>query len=390
MKQVELNAVELKTIYRQTDKKYTRILNNIRINKSRKEDIKILNARVVQNDFDPTDYMLTLTSLNDRTRWINEGKLYSLSTRSYFYQAEVKGEFEESKYPTDYNLELKEGAQVIFIRNDSICKRWVNGTIGVIHSLDNDEIKVTLNSGRLCSIQKEEWANLKYNYDKEKKKLQQEVVGSFTQYPLKLAWAISIHKNQGLTFENILVDFGKGTFASGQTYVALSRVKSLEGLHLRRGLKLGDIKISDKIVLFDNYIDKDQLLKDVKNQTRLSNNTLIDKKDQENYNRLALNIIGNPILFAKLAIFKSKMQQELASLLDQKEIENIRDGIYNESIIIKMATIVVKNMPLAGNDDLHLYLIVQACCSILKELDYTEFNSLEGTMKFTSYMDKFY
>src|SRR5690606_29254931 len=144
---------------------------------------------------------------------------------------------EESKYPTEKTLELKVGAQVVCIKNDPE-KRWYNGSIAKVHSLKDNEIKIELDNNRIETVTPVSWENQGYTYDRAEKKITQNVEGTFTQYPLKLAWAITIHKSQGLTFEKLIIDFHTGTFASGQAYVALSRVKSLEGLYLKRPLEI--------------------------------------------------------------------------------------------------------------------------------------------------------
>lgn len=163
--QIELISVELREVFRQTDNEFVRILNNIRVNRLNNNDLFKLNSRVVSLKFDPTDFMLTLTTTIKSSQQINTNKLKSLKTKSYYFDAEIIGDFDKTKYPTDCNLELKKGAQIIFIRNDSENGLWVNGTIGVIESLDENEIIVKLESGKSHPIHKEEWVNIEYIYN---------------------------------------------------------------------------------------------------------------------------------------------------------------------------------------------------------------------------------
>jgi len=247
---VSLFTVELQKVYRQTDSSFILLLDKVRVKEISQTDLNRINTRVLsQSELNKKDFAITLTTKNDLADTVNFKKLTELKTDQYTYNAEVSGVFEESKYPTEPELSLKVGAQVIFIKNDTD-KRWVNGTIGQVCGLTDTEIKVKLKDGEIYSLEKRIWENIKYQYNKEKKKIEQEIVGTFKQYPLKLAWAITIHKSQGLTFDRVVVDFGSGTFASGQAYVALSRATSFEGLFLKQKLNSTDIYIDDEIKEF--------------------------------------------------------------------------------------------------------------------------------------------
>lgn len=266
---VSLFTVELQKVYRQTDSVFISLLDKVRVKEISQTDLNKINTRVFsQSELNKNDFAITLTTKNDLADTVNFKKLSELKTDPFTYNAEVSGEFEESKYPTEPELTLKVGAQVIFIKNDTD-KRWVNGTIGQVSGLTDTEIKVKLKDGEIYSVEKRIWENIKYQYNKEKKKIEQEIVGTFKQYPLKLAWAITIHKSQGLTFNKVVVDFGSGTFASGQAYVALSRATSFEGLFLKQKLNSTDIYIDDEIKEF---------AKTFNDQTIINESLIVGKK----------------------------------------------------------------------------------------------------------------
>lgn len=244
---VNLFTLELHKVYRQTDPSFISLLDKVRTKETSKQDIEKINSRVFSEiELNKKKFAITLTTTNDLAERVNSIKLSELKTNQFIYEAEVSGEFEESKYPTEFELTLKEGAQVIFIKNDTD-KRWVNGTIGEISELNERSIKVKLKDGTIHSVEKRNWENIKYLYNKEKKKIEQEIIGTFNQYPLKLAWSITIHKSQGLTFDKVVIDFGNGTFASGQAYVALSRATTFEGLFLKQKMHTTDICVADEI-----------------------------------------------------------------------------------------------------------------------------------------------
>lgn len=266
---VSLFTVELQKVYRQTDSAFISLLDKVRVKEISQTDLNKINTRVFsQSELNKNAFAITLTTKNDLADTVNFKKLSELKSDPFTYNAEVSGEFEESKYPTEPELTLRVGAQVIFIKNDTD-KRWVNGTIGQVNGLTDTDIKVKLKDGEIYSVEKRMWENIKYQYNKEKKKIEQEIVGTFKQYPLKLAWAITIHKSQGLTFDKVVVDFGSGTFASGQAYVALSRATSFEGLFLKQKLNSTDIYIDDEIKEF---------AKTFNDQTRINESLIAGKK----------------------------------------------------------------------------------------------------------------
>jgi len=248
-----LNVIELNQVFRQNDHRFINLLESIRLNQMDWDLLEELNSR-----YDPEEilegFYITLSARNSQVQRINDQKLQEISRRIYTYPATVAGNFSVNTYPTDYELSLKIGAQVMFIRND-MEKRYVNGTIGKVIELESNGIIVEINKNEEkihIDVDLEEWEAVKYITDKnDPKKIDIEVVGTFTQYPLKLAWAITIHKSQGKTFDNVIIDLGKkGAFASGQTYVALSRCTSLEGIILSTPIKPQDIMIDPRIIDF--------------------------------------------------------------------------------------------------------------------------------------------
>lgn len=227
-------VIELKEIFRQRDEKFIEILNGIRNDDISEENFRLLNSRL-QRHFKPQDNndgYIILTTHNYQSEEINRRKLTNLPSLTHTYQAEILGEFPENIFPAEEKLELKVGAQVMFLKNDTEGKKYFNGKIGVVTRLDEESIWVKCNdSYDEILVKKNEWQNISYTIDAETRELKEEVIGVFSQFPLRLAWSITIHKSQGLTFEKVIVDAEKA-FAIGQVYVALSRCTSLEGLIL--------------------------------------------------------------------------------------------------------------------------------------------------------------
>ncbi len=234
LQSTEYISIELKHIYRQQDNDFINILNNIRDNRIDAETIRTLNSRYIP-DFKPADNEghIILTTHNARAQKINDSRLSELRTEEYIFKARIEGDFPEYNYPTDQRLVLKPGAQVMFVKNDpKPQKEFFNGKIGKITEIDDDIIYVLCpGEDSLIAVEPLEWENMKFTIDQETKEIRENILGLFVQYPLKLAWAITIHKSQGLTFDRAVID-SQLAFAHGQVYVALSRCRSLDGLVL--------------------------------------------------------------------------------------------------------------------------------------------------------------
>ncbi|WP_445957874.1 AAA family ATPase [Yeosuana sp.] len=239
---------EFEKVHRQTENIFIEYLNKIRTYDLDDDVIDYFNQK-----FNPTyfpegnDFVMMLTSNNYIANSENQRRISKLLYGSVFFEAKITGDFNEDKFPTLRVLELKRDSQVMFVKNDSydFGRRWVNGTIGKINFIKDESIEVELANGQTYEVGLETWENRKYQWDKEKGAITSKIVGTFTQFPLKLAWAITIHKSQGLSFDKVNIDLGKGAFVNGQLYTALSRCRNFDGLILKR-------KISKKDIIIDN------------------------------------------------------------------------------------------------------------------------------------------
>jgi len=253
-------GIELTHIFRQSDQRFIKLLNNVRENQIDAETLNALNSRYIP-DFNPPDSegYITLTTHNYQAQQINETKLERLSTKVKKFKAEVEGDFPEYSFPTEFNLSLKVGAQVMFMKNDITPeKRFFNGKIGKIAAIDESTIDVIC-PGETYPIVVEpaEWQNAKYKLNETTQEIEEDVVGKFTQFPLKLAWAITIHKSQGLTFEKAIINANL-SFAHGQVYVALSRCKTLEGMVLSSPIASHSVKNDRTVIQFTNSVEENQ------------------------------------------------------------------------------------------------------------------------------------
>jgi uncharacterized protein YpbB len=254
--------IELNKIFRQDDETFIAVLNNLRNNTITQSDQELLN-QYVRRDFDSTkeEGYITLTTHNAQADDMNQNALLALKGKSYRYKAEIKGDFPNHIYPLDEQLELKVGAQIMFIKNDiSFEKNFFNGKMGKIQSLSADEIEVYFpDEKRSIVVEKYEWNNIKYSLNEQTGEIKEEILGTFVLYPIKLAWAITVHKSQGLTFEKAVLDISK-VFAPGQAYVALSRLKSLKGLVLLQPISINGLHTDQSVSVYaSNRPSDDQL-----------------------------------------------------------------------------------------------------------------------------------
>lgn len=245
------SSLELTKIYRQTDPQFVELLNRIREKDLDGGVLAALNRRVRRlDDLPSSDHYTVLTTTNQAAFEMNITRLAQLPTPEHSFDAIVNGRFDSSSYPTESELRLKVGARVMMIKND-LLKRWVNGTLATICALDDSHVWVEI-GGTRSEVTREKWENIEYCYDRSKNAIEQRVVGVLQQFPLRLAWAITIHKSQGLTFDRIYLDLGRGAFAHGQTYVALSRCRTLEGIGLSRPVQHTDVIFDDSVYGFAN------------------------------------------------------------------------------------------------------------------------------------------
>lgn len=265
--EIEILNLELQKIYRQTDPLFINLLNKIRTKKATYDDLIMLNRRPSKRLANDKSFYIALCTTRRKAKEINDEKLNKLNKEEFEFIGEIKDKFPVNSLPTDLELKLKEESQVIFIQNDySGEKKYVNGTIGKIISLDNSKIIIELENGKIVDVEKTFWENFEYKFNKETNKIEAVLLGTFTQYPLKLAWAITIHKSQGLTFENVIINLDRGAFAAGQLYVALSRCTSLEGLIINTKIRQSDVIVRQEVIdYYSKMNDRIQLQKAVQN-----------------------------------------------------------------------------------------------------------------------------
>ena len=254
--------IELRKVYRQDDADFISLLDRVRAGQPAEADIRRLNAKLIpseQVDRLSADMTMTIASRRDMVDHINERHLNELKTLEIVYKGIIKGDFPMNALPTDLELSLKVGAQIVFIKN-SPDRRWVNGTLGIVDSLSDEKICVRLEQGNVVEVEPEVWGNIRYQYNEEKGTVDEIELGSYMQFPVKLAWALTIHKSQGLTFNKVIIDIGRGAFTGGQTYVALSRCRSFDGISLCSTLNMRDIFVNRHIIDFASRFNNQKLI----------------------------------------------------------------------------------------------------------------------------------
>ena len=277
--QMQLVSVELRKVYRQTDSDFIAILDRIRENAATDADLQAINSRATAADGSPINsrataadgspvgtnngFQITLATRRDTVDYINNQQLQQLDGAASIFKGTIQGDFPLTSLPAPMELEVKPGAQVIFTKNDKE-KRWVNGTIGVVIGIDEEEgiIGVVDEDGHEYDVACEIWENMRYTFNEKEQKIEEELLGTFKQFPLRLAWAITVHKSQGLTFRQVKIDFsGGGAFAGGQTYVALSRCSSLKGIILEEPIRRADIFVRPEVVAFARKYNDGKLMR---------------------------------------------------------------------------------------------------------------------------------
>ena len=256
LKSMKYSCIELKNVYRQTDRHFIDILNHARDCTLTSQDISDLNARYIPGfSPKPEDGYIRLMTHNRQVDYVNETELEKLDSKPYTFVAAVTGTFPEESYPTADSLTLKKGAQVMFIKNDPE-RRFINGTLGEVKSIDKNSIAVRLaESGMVIDVEPMEWQNIRYQFDEESKEISSKQIGRFKQYPLKAAWAITVHKSQGLTFDKAIIDV-HAAFSPGQAYVALSRCRTLDGLVLSSPVSASVFMRDNAVDAYMNYISR--------------------------------------------------------------------------------------------------------------------------------------
>jgi len=239
----------LDEVFRQKDQEFVELLNMIREGDASLKSLEIINKRTTNSNFE--DDHIILCPTNAAADGINEIKLNAINSPVHKYEAVLEGSFVDNEryLPVSAVLKLKKGARVLFTKND-MGGKWVNGSLGKVHSLEDDVVQIRLDSGQIVDVEMEKWSDIRYKYNEETREIEEEEVGSAFQYPLKLAWAITIHKSQGMTFDKVCLDFRKSPFAHGQTYVALSRCRTLEGITLTKNIYPNDLLVDTRIIEF--------------------------------------------------------------------------------------------------------------------------------------------
>ncbi len=331
--------IELNKIYRQKEESFVHLLNKVRNNNMDADDFEDLHLRYSPG-FSPSsdEKYITLTSHNNQADLINQQQLQRLNAATFTYKAVIEDEFPENMYPAEAELFLKEGAQVMFLKNDLVSKRYYNGKIGVVKSLEKEKVVVEC-GGTDIEVGVETWENSRYTLNKGDSKLEQETLGTFTQYPLRLAWAITIHKSQGLTFDKVMIDAG-AAFSSGQVYVALSRCTGLDGIVLLSKIPASAITSNDNVIKGQQTLShKGSLVERFAGARRMFTQQLLE--DIFSFNEMGAE---GELLEFQIKQHKDKLNTEAVGW-----IENMKQQFVNDKAVgLKFSSLVSELMKAEG------------------------------------------
>ncbi len=397
--------IELDKIFRQHDPAFINILNNLRNNLTTPEDITSLNHHFkAPEEIADLREVITLTTHNSKADEINQKELSNLTSTSHFFDAHLEGDFPESMYPVQPKLELKVGTQIMFVRNDSESKMYFNGKLATVKKIANDDVLVEMAESHISyQLKRVRWENKKYTIDEGTRDLDEEVIGAFEQYPVKLAWAITVHKSQGLTFDKAIIDVGQA-FANGQVYVALSRLRSLEGLTLRTPINSSVISTDQQVVAFvqSNHqphqlrevmkIRQQQFIKQLLNKTFDFTAIIKDiryiQKDQtdEGFGEGTMKPVLTQIAEALESEHANteKFKHQLADLLSANEPAKLLERIQKGSVYYKTKLVQTIKILLHHLETTRLQKRVKTYLNHLTDLDQSLSKKMEDVDKATT------